>query len=365
MNLRGWLTSLLATLVFVPFSLVPDTTACCPAPRPGQFVVNADQTVIIVWDAATKTEHFIRKATFKAEADDFGFLIPTPTLPALDESGNEAFPYLAKLTEPEIQRVQRPKSGGGGCACGPQAQFAGVKEDMAPTSVVVRAEKEVAGFKAVVLEAKSANDLVKWLKDNGYAFSPEIEAWAKPYVETGWMITAFKVARAKDDQNTKTVAAGALRMTFKTDRPLFPYREPDYKNTTEKLPVDRRLLRIYFLGDARYAGALTPELGWTGRTAYANPLSPEARKQTLAHLRLPETAVAGECWLTEFEDDWPYEVAPADLYFSPSGDAGSVKRPPIIQYVSSPWPQDVTFYALAAVLLVPPMCRRLWKSRSV
>src|SRR5262245_33477025 len=79
--------------------------ACCPAPPPGKPVLNADQTVILIWDAATKTQHFIRQASFKSEADDFGFLVPTPARPELDESGNDAFPYFLKLTEPERRKV--------------------------------------------------------------------------------------------------------------------------------------------------------------------------------------------------------------------------------------------------------------------
>ncbi len=38
--------------------------ACCPAPPPWVQVVNADQTVIIIWDAKTQTEHFIRHSAF-------------------------------------------------------------------------------------------------------------------------------------------------------------------------------------------------------------------------------------------------------------------------------------------------------------
>jgi hypothetical protein len=38
-------------------------------------VVNADQTVIIVWDAASKTQHFIRRASLASAAADFGFLV--------------------------------------------------------------------------------------------------------------------------------------------------------------------------------------------------------------------------------------------------------------------------------------------------
>ena len=84
----------------------PPSPACCPAPPSGKPVVNADQTVVILWDAATKTEHFIRRASFKSAADDFGFLIPSPTRPDLNESGNDAFPYLEKLTE-ELRAICR------------------------------------------------------------------------------------------------------------------------------------------------------------------------------------------------------------------------------------------------------------------
>src|SRR4051794_6379519 len=94
--------------------------ACCPAPPSGKPVVNADQTVILIWDAAKKTQHFIRKASFKSDADDFGFLVPSPSRPELNESGNEAFAVLSRLTEPEVITRQRPR-GGAGCACSDSA----------------------------------------------------------------------------------------------------------------------------------------------------------------------------------------------------------------------------------------------------
>src|SRR6516165_1658307 len=91
-------------------SLLPTSPlpACCPAPRPGIPVVNADQSVIILWDAANKTEHFIRKASFQSAGDDFGFIVPSPNQPELEESGNEAFPYLHDLTAPKVTRIPRP-----------------------------------------------------------------------------------------------------------------------------------------------------------------------------------------------------------------------------------------------------------------
>src|SRR5262249_1901899 len=153
-------------------------------------------------------------------ADDFGFLVPTPTRPELSESGNEAFPFLYDLTKPEVME-KRASQSGGGCGC-PIGCSKGQVTKPAANPVVVVEQKLVAGFQATVLKADSANDLVNWLKDNQYAYSPEVEVWARPYVNAGWMITALKVAKDPASKSQKDVAASALRLSFKTDRPLFP-----------------------------------------------------------------------------------------------------------------------------------------------
>lgn len=344
--------SLLLIVVLVCVCLSPPppaARACCAVARSGKPVVNADQTVIIIWDAATKTQHFIRKASFKSEADDIGFLIPSPSQPQLNESGNEAFPVLLKLTEPEKKKMARPA---GGVSCGCAAKSKTTKSD---GGVKVLEEKEVAGFKAVVLEAKSADALVDWLKQHGYAYSPAVQAWAKPYVDKGWKFTALKIAKDKDGRAKKTVSAAALRMTFKTDRPLFPYREPESQQAAKSLGATSRLLRIYFLAEVRYKGELTQEQSWSGKVAWANKIGTGDRKKLLDLLKLPETTGPKEWWLTEFEDQWAYAAAPADVYFAPDADQRTLKREPIIEYTSSYWPTDVTVYAFAAVLLLIPL----------
>jgi hypothetical protein len=323
---------------------------CCPAPRSGQPVVNADQSIIMIWDAATQTQHFIRRASFKSEGEDFGFLVPSPSKPELAESGNEAFPVLQKLTEPEVITQKRPAPSGGGCGCGMKSAGpqAGAVADKAEVRVLE--EKMVAGFNAKVLEADTTEVLVQWLKENGYAYSPEVAAWAKPYVDGKWKITALKVAKKKDEARAKDVTASALRMSFKTDRPLFPYREPDSTQSAASLGASRRLLRIYFLAEARYQGELTKEQQWTGQVAWAGKVSPESRKQVLELLRLPETTGPAEWWLTEFEDNWTYKVAPADVYFSRSQDQSDVRRPPIVQYVQGPAAPDAMPFVFAAAM---------------
>src|SRR5678815_1890107 len=254
-----------ALLPFVPvicFAIIAaaPAPACFPVGPQGQPVVNADQTVVILWDPETKTEHFIRQVSFKSDAADIGFLIPTPNEPELAESGNEAFPFLAKVTAPEIKTVARSREGSG-CGCSGDKAVKAValaeKED-----VTVLSEKLVAGFNAQVLEATSAAALVAWLKDHGYEFSPEVEAWVKPYVDQGWKITALKVAKDETKKEDKQFSAAALRLSFKTDRPLFPYREPNPESAAATLEAKQRLLRIFFASDKRFQGELTKESPW-------------------------------------------------------------------------------------------------------
>jgi hypothetical protein len=75
-------------------------------------------------------------------------------------------------------------------------------------------------------------------------------------------------------------------------------------------------------------------------------------------LKLPKTTGPARWWLTESEDDWPYRVAPADLYFARDPNQAITKREPIVQYVSSPWPTDVMTYAIGVLFVVPPVLRR-------
>jgi hypothetical protein len=154
-------------------------------------------------------------------------------------------------------------------------------------------------------------------------------------------------------------------MSFKTDRPVFPYREPDPRSAAESLGARDRLLRIYFIGEARYRGEFTPDQRrtdnqvWTGRVAWTNMLGTDDRLKLLELLRLPATTGPDYWRLTEFEDPWPYRLAPADVTFVRDSDQSTHRREPIYQYVSSRVPMDATVYALGAAVVIPPVWRRI------
>jgi hypothetical protein len=103
---------------------------------------------------------------------------------------------------------------------------------------------------------------------------------------------------------------------------------------------------------------LTKEVPWSGKVAWADKVKAGDRDKVLDLLKLPKETGPAEWWLTEFEDNWAYRVAPADVYFAKATDQDTVKRPPIIEYVSAESSPDVIGYALVALILASPALRR-------
>ena len=284
----------------------------------------ADESAIIIWDEANKTEHFIRRANFKTAARDFGFLVPTPTRPELAEAKDQAFSFLEKLTARPFLRAP----GGRGDP----------DNGNAPGKVVVLEIKRVAGFDAAVLKADNAEALNDWLKKNEYQSRPELVTWLEPYVKSGWIITAFKIA--SDEPKSSSIATSAVRMSFKTERPFYPYREPaDARVVTEGSPSPARLLRVYVLAKDRVQANLGKDGQFAGKTVWANALSDKTKKVLGDHLKVDSWQQAGAWWLTEFEDRSSPRQGTDEIFFSASADQSPIMRPPVQQLPRIPLPE--------------------------
>jgi hypothetical protein len=334
--------SVIAAVCFLAITHQSIVHGCCAVAGGGQQVVNANQSVIILWDKETQTQHFIRKASFKTDAEDVGFLIPSPSRPQLDESGDSAFTTLANITAPVSM-------GGGfplGCSAAPVASSPRYQ-------VQVIEEKRVAGFDATVLTAQSGTDLMNWLKDNGYAYSPAVAEWAKPYLGGNWHFTALKITKDPQARHEADLKAASLRISFKTDKPLFPYREPESASASKSLGANKRLLRIYFIADSAYSGKINGK-PWSGKAVWSGDITPH-KSSLIAQLKLPENTGPKTWWLTEFEDIWPYSKAAGDVYFSPDSD---LKFHPRVGHRDLAG-IDISIVVLLGISLLWPFRRRL------
>jgi hypothetical protein len=303
--------------------------ACAVAMRRGDRVEIADETALILWDPVDKVQHFIRRASFRGDAGgkDFGFLVPVPSYPTLAEAGDEAFGTLERVTAPRTVTKRREVE---------IIPFGCPGRKMAGRSVQVLQEKRVAGYDAVVLEARKGDALGKWLRERGYDFAEELKGWADDYIARGWKFAAFKVGR---DEKGEPLPTSAVRLTFATDRPFFPYREP-----ARQASPGGRSLRVYLVAEARYKGALKGP-AWPGHAVWSNRVDEEGRAKVLGQLKLPADTGPREWWLTEFEDRSSPRPGHDDVYFERDESQEAVERRPNVVY-TEPWLVD---YLLAGL----------------
>jgi hypothetical protein len=329
--------------------------ACAPAPPPGVVVSIAEESALIVWDEKAKREHFIRRAQFRTTGREFGFLVPTPGKPELAEVKDDIFDQLEQATKPAVVYEEGLRGVEPTALCLGLFLLRGASKFEAATAVApvrVLDAQRVAGYDAVVLEADDPGALAAWLEDHGYAARPELTAWLTPYVAQKWKITAFKIA---GDAGATALGTAAVRMSFATDRPFYPYREPvdQRENLPAGAPRDR-LLRVFFVGPGRVEGAIGSAAGrpgaakgaWPGRTVWSDRI--EAGQ---AVVTLPVSAPEGS-WLTMFEDRASPRPGTDDLFFAPTRGP-AVKPPPVVidRTTKVPLPLDVLGGGALAVAL--------------
>ena len=318
--------------------LVEQSRACAPVLRKDGFAQVADESAIIIWNAKTKTEHFIRRATFLTAEKDLGFLVPTPSTPAIESASEDSFKHLEKVTEPKTRTITREYSRyGKGRYHGMKSMPTGGGMAELPTVRVV-GEGRVGHLDYAILEADKTDALQQWLEKHGYAARPDLTAWLEQYVKAKWKITAFKFAKDVKAGGPGGVATSALRMTFTADRPFFPYSEPGAQSMPPSGIREARLLRVYFLGESRFRGELAGGGIWSAGVPWSNTLAADEKDELLRHLGLPAGAAPENAWLTEFEDRANMRPPSSDLFFLADSFSGSVSRPEITVEVDPPAP---------------------------
>lgn len=322
--------------------------ACCTADNADRPVRIASQEVLIIWDAATGTEHFIRRADFRMgkPTESFGFLVPTPSRPNLAEAPDAVFGNLAALSRPKtVTRFDIQWSLLLPLLSTPH-RASGVAQSAAVPGEAVRevSRTHVAGYDAVVLQATDPKALATWLGKHGFTSRPEIADWATPYIEARWMVTAFTYKPRPDEEPSGTVSTPAVRMTFTAPQPIFPYR----------VPSDNRqggnLLRLYYVGAERASAQLGPT-EWSATTTFASQLG--TRIDHALAGAIPHAGELGEDrWLTVFEDaTWP--SGKDDLYFHPAATQRPVTPPPIVRHRTVFFPLDVLLLlGIPAVVII-------------
>jgi hypothetical protein len=284
----------LAALTAVALLTAPTRGVPCAFVGAAELRVRVDaEEALIVWDAARRTEHFIRRADFRKEGGDaFGFVVPTPTRPELAEADEGVFSRLAD----RYTRRERLRRASGG------------------EHVEVVQVARVAGMDATVLRATDPQALAAWLQRHGFAARPGFAAWLSRYTSGTWHITAFRY----DGGPRPAFGSRAVRLSFQTPRPFYPYAEP-----ADQTQHPTRRLRVTVIAPTRVIGRVG-DLPWAARTGYAD----RPALQSVLRGAIPPELVPTGAWMTTFEEH-PSRRGASDLHFDPAPTQTTV--PPSLQ----------------------------------
>jgi len=167
------------------------------------------EQVVIVYDAKTSTEHFIREVTFNEGSATFGFVVPTPSRPEVAQVDDAPFQEL-RATFPFAPA--RPMVGHGAGSGTGQGFGSGAG------SVSVLETVKVGSFTAFVLAADDEKALAKWLVDNGLASTPESDEWLAHYVRMRFFYVAMRYDPPK--AATQVPTASAMPVTSEGQRAM-------------------------------------------------------------------------------------------------------------------------------------------------
>ena len=196
------------------------------------FTVNGDGTLTAIVGIG-----------YEGNAEDFSWVVPVPSPPELDVAETASLDVLQQWTEPQFILPEptpcagifsgHPDRGGGG---------------------LYTEKGSVGPYDYVVIGGRDVDELVTWLRDNGYRVEPEMEPIIGQYIEEGMLFLAMKLSQDAEVGDIQPVV-----MTYKSEQPMIPLRLTAIA-ATDDMPV-----LVWIFGQAQYTpvnyAAVTPDFG--------------------------------------------------------------------------------------------------------
>jgi hypothetical protein len=235
----------------------PDALACgCfTPPDPSVPVVQAGERIAFAQSNGQVTAHI--QIQYSGNAQDFGWLLPLPSVPTLQLGVDELFNQLTATTQPKykLNRVYEgncsfdpSRFGGlanGGGAATPTAGGASGGDASSQSPLVI--QDSIGPYDYAVLKADSKDAMLKWLSDNHYFVPVGTDDSVGPYIHTGAYFLALKLKSGASTGDLQPVV-----VNYASDLPMIPIvltstgAKPDMGIQVWMLGGGRAIPRNYF-----------------------------------------------------------------------------------------------------------------------
>lgn len=188
-------------------------------PPPTERVYETEQEAVIFYEDGQ--EDLIITTSFQGNAEEFAWIVPTPTIPTLQKGSWEIFVALREIS---TQGQQIPELAGYGDLKAFDAMELFVNEDS-----VREIERTTVGYYDVaVLEARTTAGLLEWFEENDFEYPKQGDDILDEYIDAGWYFSAVRINPDDITPATKNkVSSGEtlpLHFHFATDRIVYPLK---------------------------------------------------------------------------------------------------------------------------------------------
>ncbi|MDO8507556.1 MAG: DUF2330 domain-containing protein [bacterium] len=205
-------------------------------PREGNYYTHeADQKAAIFFK--NNREDMYLSIGTKGSANEFAWIVPTPSKPDVNEAPSDLFNDLDKKTQKKDKLYEKIfkwlgiDSGGSGYSdeipSGNVDISVGTKSQSS-TVRVVEQKYNLGMYDTATLKSEKADDLYEWLKDNNYNVPENGTSILEEYISKGWYFVAMKIS---DDYKTDKVRSEILssnvrpiKLSFDSSKMTFPLK---------------------------------------------------------------------------------------------------------------------------------------------
>jgi hypothetical protein len=209
-----WLVAPLVAVLFV-FVVSAGSVAACGGFFCGPVPVDqAAERIVFTMDEGMISTYV--QINYVGRAEDFAWVLPMPNVPKVDTAEMSMFRDLDRLTQP-VYIGPRPPD----CLRRPMPAMAVPSAARASESggTTVLASGEVGPFGYHVVTSPDPEDMVTWLRDNGYHITDEMKPLIKVYTDEGLVFLAM---RLKQSANTSDIVP--VKLTYEAAYPTIPLR---------------------------------------------------------------------------------------------------------------------------------------------
>ncbi len=251
----------LAVALYVHKTPEAEACGCFAPPDPSVPIVQAGERIAFSMKDGVVTSHI--QVQYSGAAEEFGWLLPLPSLPTMELGTDELFVQLINQTQPKY-RLNReyvgncpfdPNRGGGfnGSPSSDSNEGAGGGVDDGSSPLVLQAS--VGPYDYAVLRADSKQPMLDWLAENGFFVPAGTDSVVDPYIRTGSYFLALKLRKGQDVGDLQPVV-----VKYESDLPMIPIiltsvaADPNMGVLVWVLGEDRAIPRNYFhtlLNDAK------------------------------------------------------------------------------------------------------------------